>query len=346
MLDRVQKARFIHECYGDSSLSTRKFASYVFAAMYNYEKEWNTDFSEQPTEVLQNAVNNIIGIRRQSGEHTLKVLQDYVRWRKRIDPSTGDGIFDVYVDTVNKMRERMVSSPLHLRRILDDVFDSVHEDSSDCVYRAFLWMGFSGISAEDAICVTSDDVNLQFMEIRRNGQTYPIYRESLQTFIQVCTLTYFTDCKVIRGKNVYCRTERAPGNEIMRTSTNFLGGQDGRDPLRSSIRPRIARMLSDAESRNENRESSERLNLNYGISFDRVYLSGVFYRAYEAERAGTSPDFTEQARLKMERKKAKAVDSDKQPYKETKYNSENKVMSRITRELAADYEAWKKAFST
>lgn len=342
MLNRVQKADFIDERYGTASLSTRKFASSVLTAMHPYELDWGTDFSEQPADVLQKAVNDIIGIRQQSGEHVLKVLQEYVRWRKEIEPdSTGDGIFDVYIDTVNKMRERMVSSPLHLQRIMDDVFDKTRENSSDCVYRAFLWMGFSGIRADDTICVTSDEVDLQLMEIRHNGETYPIYRESVPVFIRVCTLTEFTDHKMIRGKSTPCVTERAPGNTIMRMSENFLSRQGSRDPLRSTIRPRLARKLSDAQRRNDERNPNEKLNLNYDISFDRVYLSGVFYRMYEAERAGAVPDFTEQAEMQIRSRKANG-----KTYKESPHNNERKVVLRIARELAADYEAWKKAFST
>lgn len=71
------------------------------------------------------------------------------------------------------------------------------------------------------------------------------------------------------------------------------------------------------------------------LSFYRIWLSGLFYRMYERERAGVPVDFSDAAVNFMNGKTYALSGREKIEHKQ----------NRIEREYMEDYQRWKLAFS-
>ena len=72
------------------------------------------------------------------------------------------------------------------------------------------------------------------------------------------------------------------------------------------------------------------------LSYSRIWISGLFYRMYERERAGLPVDFSEAASRFMEGRTYKL---------ESGRNTLESYQRRVAREYLLDYEYWKSTFS-
>ena len=327
------KKEFVAQ-YSESP-ATRKLAQSTLRLLAPFEREWGMDYTLQSLPELESAVNQIIGVRRQSAKVAMTILQKYAQWRKDNGHPTGDAIFSVELDTINQMRQHMVSSPTHLKMILDAAFDPPTMETADCVYRALLWMGFAGLTATESVQVRAEDVRMKDMTILYEGIEHPIYREAISDFENARSLDSFVDIKLRDGNAIYRRIKRAEGTEILRGKSNTRT-KPPEQMIRSTFRPMLARKLAEAEKRNDNLDQPA--NLSFDISYDRVYMSGIFYRAYEKERFGISADFVEQAKRELERRKKRMQPKSITP------RYEQKTLQTVIHDYKQDYEAWKKAF--
>lgn len=306
--------------------STTSFIIQIFNWFEPYENEWEMDLSQQTTEILQPVINDITGVREKSTELIIIILKEYVKWCGRNGYEISKGIFDVRINTIDKIQNQMVASPLHLRAILNDKknnFDSLDKNTVDITYRVFLWMAFAGLEDKDAVRVTSDDVDLENLRINFEGYSYEIYKECKEDFEKACKLTVFN---YEHPHYTTCR-ERADGNVIMR------GFRSPTVDLKT-IRPIINKKFSENdEEQSDNKRQKSR------ISYKRIYLSGIFYRAYEQERAGLPIDFSNIIALEIDRKEKV------KKYTTTKTRTLTTISNRMKREYLADYEKWKCAFT-
>ena len=307
--------------------STSAFITQVFNWFEPYENVWGLDLSQQTTDVLQPVVNELTGVREKSTELIIIILKEYVKWCARNGYEVSKGIFDVRINTIDKIQNQMVASPLHLKAILDDEksnFDSLEKETVDITYRVFLWMAFAGLEDKDAVRVTSDDVDLDNLKINFEGHSYEIYKECKEDFEKACKLTAFN---YEHPHYVTCRL-RAEGNVIMR------GFRSPTVDLKT-IRPIINKKFSENDM--DNRQDTNRQKSR--ISYKRIYLSGIFYRAYEQERAGLPVDFSNIIALEIDRKEKI------KKYTTTKTRTLTTISNRMKREYLADYEKWKCAFT-
>lgn len=115
---------------------------------------------------------------------------------------------------LSKVKRQMISSPLHLQRVLDEVFDKESEETIDVIYRCYYWMAFGGIKEDDTLLVKASDIDFANMEIAYKDTHIPLYREALPAFHKAAELNSF------RYKNPnYSRTiirDRVPGDTLMR----------------------------------------------------------------------------------------------------------------------------------
>lgn len=320
MYNEEQKKAFI-EAHTNSDKTAAKIVQ-IFSWFEPHEEKWRMDLSQQCTEELQPVVNELTGVRSKSTELILIILKEYVKWCGRNGYEVSKGIFDVRIITIDKIQNQMVASPLHLKSKLDDYFDAVEEETVDITYRVFLWMAFAGLEDKDAIRITADCVDFKNLRINFEGHSYEIYKECLEDFKKACLLPSFQ----YNHPNYSTRRDRANGNIIMR---GFRSPTVDLMTIRPVINKKFA--VDDVEETGGRQKSR--------ISYKRIYLSGIFYRAYERERAGLPVDFSEFVAQSIERKEKT------KKYTVTKTRTLTTIANTLEREYLADYEKWKCAFA-
>lgn len=321
MYNSIDKEAFIRDYSG--SEKTRILVRYIFTSFEQCEESYHLDLSLMSAEQLQPVVNKLTGLRKKSSELIIIILKEYVKWMARSGRETSRGIFTVHIDSYDKVRDQMVSSPLHLKSKLDDVFDPPELNTIDCIYRVFLWMAFSGLTDEEASTVTSQEVNFQLLYIEHGGHKYEIYKESIQEFFNACNSTEL----LFEHANYQSVRSRSDGDKIMR-------GFRSSDVKIKTIRPMIVRKFNQYS----HDEEGNKIKDGYKLSYQRLYLSGVFYRAYVRERAGIPVNFSGLIALEMDK-------SEKEHgYTLNKNRTLPKIANTIAKGYIEDYERWKNAF--
>lgn len=298
------------------SIHTAEAARTVFNAMEPYETVWGADLCTRSAEQLQPAIDNIMGLRSYSKWTALTALREYTKWCMLMKlPGACDGMMHVDTLGLEKIRKRMVASPFHLQKYFNEVFDAESEETIDNIYRCYLWLAYDGMSEEDALNVRSDDVDFQNMLISCNDIEIPIRHEALPAFRNAATLKSFR-YKHPNYKPV--RRDRAAGDTIMRgikANTQVM-----------TIRSTLSKRFSEAFK--ENRTELQ-------LSFYRIWLSGLFYRMYERERAGVQVNFSEIAVREMAGRDYSLNGGGTLKQKE----------NRKAKDYMEDYQRWKLAFS-
>ena len=315
MYNEEMKSRFIREYTG--SLNTANVATTIFNAMEEYEKSWNADLCTRSSEELQPVITEITGLRSRSKWMALTILKEYVKWCITMKvPGACDGMLQIKTVGLDKVKHQMVSSPLHLQKFLDDVFDPESEETLDNIYRCYFWMAYGGIDEEDTILIQNEQVDFGQMVIYYKTTNIPIYREALPALRNAVSLNSFLYKHPNYSKPV--RRDRVPGNTLMRgiraTTKTFT--------MRTTLSKLNIKAIEDGLT-------------DLQLSFYRVRMSGLFYRVYEMERAGIPTSFSEAALRVMDGKTYTLHGREKLEHRQNK----------IERSYLEDYQRWKLAFS-
>lgn len=327
MYNDDRKKSFI-DSYTNSQKTTSLIVQ-IFTWFEPYESEWGSDLSQQSSVTLQPVVDRISGLRSKSVELVLIILKEYVKWCARNGYQVSNGIYDVKVSAIDKIREQMVASPLHLKTILDSHFRPSDTETVDITYRVFLWMAFAGLSDREAIRVSSGDVDLENLRINFEGRSYEIYKECRLDFEKACNLKYFNyehpDYETIQR-------DRVEGDLIMRgIRSHVIEIKTIRPVINKKLRKHI---WENGQDKNKSKNDSQEDKLSY----KRIYLSGIFYRAYEQEMAGLPVRFSEAVAIEMQRKESQGR------YTLSKTRTLTTIANAIEREYISDYARWKCAF--
>lgn len=315
MYNEQQKVNFIKGYTG--SLNTANVATTIFNALEKYEEQWQADFCTRSKEELQPVIDEIVGLRTKSQWMTLIILKEYVKWCIAMKvPEACDGMLQVEAVGLDKVRHQMVSSPLHLQKYLDELFDPESEETIDNIYRCYFWMAYGGIDEEDTILVKKEDINFEQMTIAYKDTNIPIYREAIPAFRNAVSLTDFLYKHPNYTKTV--RRDRIGGDTIMRG----IKAETKTFTMRVTISKRNIKAVEDGRT-------------DLQLSFYRVRMSGLFFRAYERERAGIPVDFSEAAMRAMAGKEYSIKGRIKLEHKQ----------NRMERDYMEDYQRWKLAFS-
>ena len=314
MYNEELKRKFIMDYTG--SLKTANVASTLFQAIEKYETAWGADLCTKSADELQPVINEMVGLRSKSRWMTLTILKEYVKWCIAMKiPDACDGMLHIEAIGLDKVRHQMVSSPLHLQRFMDSIFDPEEEETIDNVYRCYFWMAYGGIDEKDTILIKEEDVDFSGMFIRYKTTSVPIYREAIPAFRNAVMLNSFVYKHPNYSKDI--RRNRVPGDMIMRgikaVTKTFT--------IRATLSKRNIKAIEDGKT-------------NLQLSFYRVRMSGLFYRVYEMERAGITPNFSEAALRVMDGKTYSLKGREKLKHKQ----------NRIEKDYMEDYERWKLAF--
>lgn len=301
-----------------NSISTAEVCQTIFNAFEQYEVEWGADLCTRSTEELQPVVDGLVGFRARSKWMRLIILKDYVKWCIGMKvPGACDGMLKIETVGLEKVKHQTVASPLHLQRYLNSICEPESEETTDNIYRCFYWLAYGGVAEEDILSIKCSDVDLNNMVVRYNDTEVPIYREALPAFKNCVNLTQFVYKHPNYDKLVY--KDRAYGDTLVRG-------------IRSA--PSIKAMRVELSRRSKAKIDEGKTDLK--LSYFRVWISGLFYRMYERERAGMPVDFSAAAAQFMEGKTYK-LDRGR--------NTPEAKKRQLTRDYLEDYERWKLAFA-
>lgn len=293
------------------SINVANRTKMVFEKTAQYENELGLDICQFSVEDLERLLKMVSGVKDRSADTIVLLLRKYAKWcldnRK---PGASNAIESVYTDGFEAIRRRMVSGPLHLQRYLDGVFKPESDQTIDNVYRCFYWLAFSGVPEVDSVSILAHDIDFENMCIHYKGQDLPIYREAIPALKNAAFLDEF-----IHIRDRYTTA-------IKRTNSGTLLRGVKSDTTISTLRNKVS-----VYSRN----AYESGKVGVRVSYKTALTSGVFYREYERERAGFTPDFSWITKASMDGK-SYALAKEKQ-------------LEIIKRRYSIDYNRWKIAFS-
>lgn len=304
MYNEERKLAFLKE--------TRQSSDYgisVFNATKEAEETADKDLCELNAADIQGLFDRHFGVRKRATDSAVALMQSYVRWCREQGYTTSDGAFELDIDMSAKIRRTMVMSPYDLNQILNETFDPISDKTVDCLYRCYLWMAFIGIKDTVAIDIKVDQIDLDAMLIHVSDRDYDIYGEAAPALRVACEATEFT----YKHAKYTTTRSRFPGSKL------FRGVRSDSIQL-STIRAAVGHALA---------------KKGYTISYTKLYLSGIFYKAYEAERRGFAVNFDEMVIEQL--KSTDRVFSERY--------SEKKAARTIRQDFFDDYERWKQAFS-
>ena len=314
MYNEELKQRFIQNY--TTSLATAKVCEDTFKSTEKYEIQWEADLCTKTEEELSPLVESIVSFMAHNKSTRLIILKDYVKWCIANNvPGACDGMIRFVPSGMEKMRARTVSSPVHMQKYLDSVFDPEQRHTIDNVYRCYFWLAYMGLDEEDSVSVKAEDVVFSTMSVRVNDTEYPIYRESIQTFKNCVELDAFVYEHPGYTKEVW--KPRAAGTKLLRVTSP--------DTPITYIRSCASRIVCNAEKR----------GVEIRMSYFRSWVSGTFYRMYQDEQAGVRVNFDSIAMEQMRGKEYK-LDSGR--------NTIRAKMKQISRSYFNDYELWKLAY--
>ena len=308
------KKKFVR--YYTTSINTAKVCESIFNQFEPYECEWGADLCTRNAEELQPIIDNIAGLRARSRFSKLIMLKDYVKWCINIAnvPDACDGMLQINTVGLDRVRQRTVASPLHLQKYLDSICSPECDKTTDNIYRCYYWLAYGGADEEDILRIKCSDVDFSNMVVHYKNMEIPIYREAITAFKNCVELTQFVYNHPNYTKTVW--KDRVDGDLLVRGVRANLSLY--------SLRAEISRRAKLHE-----KETGIRL------SYYRTWISGVFYRAYERELIGETPDFTDVAASRMEGKTYK-LDSGR--------NTQESKRRKVVRDYQEDYQRWKLAF--
>lgn len=321
MYNQEIKERFISQFAKSADGAERNVR--LYKKLGAYERRWSADLCTRSAEEIESALTEALGVIRKDNTRFARAsVYAYLKWCKDNDIEGAIDPVKIKISTEDNVRVRMITGPLQLQRYLDQVFKPEDMQTVDNAYRCYCWLAFGGVPDNEVFNVTIDEVDFTRMVVRHNGEEFPIYREAVPAFKNCVTCTeFYAECN-----RVYTNTMRVRRRPDIKTLIRTTGKTANRTTIISQFQKRVKYAMDTGQTT---------LNLSYS----RIWLSGIFYRVYEAERAGIEPDFIEIADWMIKANGASDVES--------KTWSEHRTYLRtIKYGLQKDYAEWKKLFNT
>lgn len=324
MFNGERKLRFISEKIKNEA--RKESSMQTFLALSSFEDKYGKDVCEFSKEEVNESFGEILGFRASSKRSRLSIVKSYLEWcEKQGYVVTSKQFIDKDSFSNDKFRRQSVANPSHLHRYMNMIYEKESENTVDNTHRCMLWMAYAGIGESDAYNVSVDDVNMDELIIRVGNDEYPIYREAIPAFRACVNNTEF----------VYKHPKYAADVVVYRTRIN------GNRLIRGFSTTSITTLRVDLTKRQKVKKYASESDLNdplmdLSISYYRVWLSGLFYRMYEAERSGIPVDFMPAAAEFMRGKEYKLDKS---------RNLISAKQRQVAKDYLRDYNIWKEVYS-
>lgn len=314
MFNEDQKRSYIISL--GKSPTAAKISALIFNRSEPYERKLGKDICEWSSAEMSESLGSMIGLSHNSSLEYISLLKRYMKWCADNNiKTTGENAVSSADINLDKIRSQMVSGPMQLQNCLDSIFDRESDESIDVVYRCYFWMAFCGIKEPDTVLIKKSDVNIQRLQIIHNGRVIPVYREAIPAF----------EIAVNNNSFNYYHPKYSSVVSRCRVAGDILLRGVKANPDSGYIRRKTVQKI---------REATNGAGMSQ-LSFRRLSMSGLFYRAFERERAGIPVSFESELNLIMDGKQ----------YKTTEYSSYKIQRQRLERSIRKDYERWKMAFS-
>lgn len=320
MYNEAVKQRYLQEM--QFTETSRKWYISIFNTIEPYETAWQADLCTRTAEELRPVMDDVAGIVYSTKAKRMSALRAYVRWcLKSGIPGACSGFLELQTETdsTEKIRSRMVQSPLQLQRFLNLIFEPEDEETIDIIYRCYLWCGFFGIEENCLMDIRISDVTMdpktKTGEIRVGDDVYDICREAYRTFWLASSLKSFSYTHPLYGA---IRRDRKELDKL------FIGYK-GVMTLKTF---RNGTFFAESAALKEGKTDMR-------PSYLSVKLSGLFYRMYVRECLGFDADFDRVASEIIEKKQHTP-----------NATAESLRAQRLAKanHLKKDYLNWKKAF--
>jgi hypothetical protein len=329
MYNEELKTKFLDEYAADEGVK-KKLVGW-FQKIEPEENKKGRDFCTWTRNEILSIFDKVVSARASGQQMILFELGMYIKWclKNNIEGARKD-LLDIKAGDLpsEKIRGQMVANPRHLQRYLDCIFDPEDMETADCTYRCFLWLAYIGVYDDEvAIKIKDDDVDLVKQVVVYNETEYPIYKEALPVFKKCKELKRFNQVFPNYKDRVTVKL-RVDGNELLR------GAKDPARGMRVG-KFRVALLRANKEKDKKfNEEYLKENKLDIRISYSRAWLSGVFYRMYEDERAGIPVDFVPIAKYMILTNGYNGA--------QIQFNAQ---VNRNARFLSVDYKRWKQAYT-
>lgn len=310
-----------------SSVVTKESAKYIFEKAEDYERKFGKDLSEMSISEIAEFILSFSS-RKESRQNRLSYIRSYISWAASngmkvvvtssdisglLNAKTGEGFLTKYV-----------FSPEHLAQYLDSVFDPQDLHTADLLYRGFLWLAFMGVPLNLIEQVKTCNVSIDDEYVVADGEYYPMYKESVQTFGLLKDLPVFNLVHPLHNSTAF--RERTDNGILLRKCEMSSKNKANKD---SNARQHS--ISSDAHSKIKRAILAEKCVQN--ITYGTAKLSGVFYKMYMREQAGIDVNFwASAAKIVVEN----GCDDIGTPEAKAKIRRHKCCLNR-------DYEAWKEA---
>lgn len=270
MYNAEQKARFLWDVFSESSYSpaTLRNAEAALGRMEPFEEAAGADCCTMTAEQLQAIVDQLAQKTFASRQYFFRVLRQYGAWCLNSGvPGATDGLLklDIRYAGLDKIRSSMVSGPQHLQRCLDAVFSPECEETIDNVNRAFFWLAFAGVPADDVTTLRTSDFYPTALSLHCRGRVIRFPAEALDAVRNTATLNSF---RYVHPNYVGARRERFDSNQLMRG----IKAEATRQGLEQAACRPVMKMYKAGK-------------IDTAFTFRSVRLSGMFYRIFELERS-------------------------------------------------------------
>jgi len=313
MFNESQKSAFLKQYISRMYLVRTAIAAFeVFAP---YENAWGADLCTKSAEELQAPFNEVFSSRTKGRYVSVMLLREYTRWcMEQGFNGACDGMLQVQIPGLEEVRYRYESDPADLHACLNLFLKDEAAEMSDLITRGFCWTCYSGIPVDGVLDLTTDCVDFSEMKIWFRGQSFPMYRESLLTFMQLVRLQDFRFFYM----GHYIRRKRTGGNML------FRGIRELKEPKQL-----VARLRQEVVAVNKERE------VDRTIAPQWISDSGMFYRAYQDELRGIPATFTDWV----------TAESAGREYVLDQFESKEQRLKKIERWKYEKYIEWKLAFN-
>lgn len=145
--------------------------------------------------------------------------------------------------------------PEDLQRTMDAVFENEYFDTTDLIYRAYLWMLFAGIPKDETILITKSEVDIVKMQIVHDDHVYNMFQQAYTSMEKLCRLTSFEVMNMYHSRQHPTNKQRVDNDLLLAGISDHISTET----LKSMI----------------SRKSS---HVNVQLSPKAAEISGAFYR--------------------------------------------------------------------
>ena len=273
LYNEKQKLDFIKQTMTAENTIRRTIS--IFRAAAPFEEQWSADFSTVPHDDLMPMLEQICGIRMNSKYTYISTIKNYMHWCVEHGVPGAhelDGID--YSENTKKTESSFVRNPEHLQQCLNMVFAPEKDCTQDNVYRCFLWLAYGGMHENTAFSLEASDVSFEYMEASKGDEVAILYRQGIPAIRNCVKLQQF-----LYRNNAYVNAGEIWRDRV--AGTRLLRGIR-KDQTLVNFRSQLSRRLR------AKKEDGIVVNM---LSYNKLWLAGVFYRIYEGEQAGIKPNF-------------------------------------------------------